>query len=113
MSIARIPGVALTLLLLGCAGGGGGTPQMSKLDPQLQSLLAEPSAKGPVRVIVTLAPTADAASFTPAGVDVMQRFVSINAISGEIAVGQLSSLAAAPEVLRVEEDGEMKTLTLP
>jgi hypothetical protein len=86
---------------------------MSKLDPQLETRLAQAGAGEAVRVIVTLVPSANAASFTPAGVDVTRRFVSINAIAGEVALTQLPALATAPEVLRVEEDGVMRTLTLP
>lgn len=114
MSIARAAGVAaLTLSLFGCTGGEAGKPEMAKLDPQLQELLAQPAAADHVRVIVTLVPTADAASFTPAGLEVTHRFVSINAVAGAIPLPQLSALAAMPEVLQVEQDGEMKTLTLP
>jgi hypothetical protein len=114
MSIARAAGIAaLALSLFACAGGDASKPETSKLDPQLQALAAQPGSNRAVPVIVTLVPTTSAASFTPAGLAVTYRFVSINAVAGSVPVAQLSTLATAPEVLRVEEDGEMKTLSPP
>lgn len=113
-----LPAVALlAVLLAGCAGGGpGGSPgsgvQAGKLDESLQTLAAQPGATGSVPVIVTLVPAVTAASFTPAGMQVAHRFVSLNAVAGMLPISQLNALAASPEVLRIERDGEMKTLSL-
>lgn len=102
----------LALLLTGCAGGGAGSAQTGKLGPSLQALAANPGATGSVPVIVTLVPSVSAASYTPADMQVAYRFVSLNAVAGVVPVAGLEALAASPEVLRVEEDAEMKTLGL-
>ncbi len=109
--------LVLTSLLLaaGCVGSSTSSAPASggKLDPALAAVAADPkSAGGTVLVLVTLAPGASAASFTPPGLAVNYRFVSTNAVAGAVKVDGLDALAAAPEVLRVEPDGEMKTLNL-
>lgn len=108
---------ALTSLLLAAGCAGGGTPAApagsGKLDPALAAVVADPqSAGGTVLVLVTLAPGTSAASFTPPGLAVSYRFVSTNTVAGAVKVTGLEALAAAPEVVRVEPDGEMKTLSL-
>ncbi|HMR32921.1 MAG TPA: hypothetical protein PKA13_16555 [Geminicoccaceae bacterium] len=105
----RLVGVAALLALAACATGG---PGGGKLDEQLQAVADAPAGKGQVPVIVTLVPGTSAASYTPPGMQVAFRFVSTNAVAGAVPATGLAALAAAPEVQRVELDGEMKTLDL-
>ena len=106
----RLVGVAALLALAACATGGPGGG--GKLDEQLQAVADATAGKGQVPVIVTLVPGTSAASYTPPGMQVAFRFVSTNAVAGAVPATGLAALAAAPEVQRVELDGEMKTLDL-
>ena len=106
----RLAGATALLALAACATGGPGGG--GKLDEQLQAVADAPAGKGQVPVIVTLVPGTSAASYTPPGMQVAFRFVSTNAVAGAVPATGLAALAAAPEVQRVELDGEMKTLDL-
>ncbi len=106
----HLAGGAALLALTACATGGPGGG--GKLDAQLQAVADAPAGKGQVPVIVTLVPGTSAASYTPPGMQVAFRFVSTNAVAGAVPATGLAALAAAPEVQRVELDGEMKTLDL-
>jgi hypothetical protein len=112
MLLPRLLAFAPLLALVGCASSGSGPVAGGKLDEQLQTVAVDPAGKGAVPVIVTLAPGTSAASFTPPGMTVAFRFVSINAVAGAVPAGGLEELAASPEVQRVELVAEMKTLDL-
>ena len=99
----------IAYIVVRLAFGSGGNADQSGA---LATLAAQPGATGSVPVIVTLVPAVTAASFTPAGMQVAHRFVSLNAVAGMLPISQLNALAASPEVLRIERDGEMKTLSL-
>lgn len=115
LSLRTLGPVSLLLVALaGCASssssGPGALVASGKLDEDLQTVAAQPGATGDVPVIVTLVPGTSAASYTPPGMTVAFRFVSINAVAGAVPAGGLEALAATPEIQRVELDGEMKTL---
>lgn len=63
-----------------------------------------------VPVIVTLAPGAEAAAVERQGLMWARAFENIPAVAGSVTAEQLDRLEEAPEVERIEYDGEMHAL---
>ncbi len=86
---------------------------MDKVMPEVAEAVEQARQSGQdseVRVIVTVSPGTDFSVLERRGLHITRRLDFINAAAGEIPANAVPRLAALPEVVSVEYDGQVKAI---